>query len=130
MLSLLQNNFVISGLVSLILTAFIVSQDRNKEEKHGVLFYLRCFALNFILILVVLYFKTGDLSLPFANQSGGSLPLNPISSTVSGTSNVSGISNLSTSLKGGYNSTDPGTVLGLQKVDLGVENVNLGKTPF
>ena len=77
MLSLLQNNFVISGLVSLILTAFIVSQDKNKEEKHGVLFYLRCFALNFILILVVLYFKTGDLSLPFANQSGGSLPLNP-----------------------------------------------------
>ena len=69
MLSLLQNNFVISALVSLILTVFIVSQDRNKEDKHGMLFYLRCFALNFILVLVVLYFKTGDLSLPSVQQS-------------------------------------------------------------
>lgn len=120
MLSLLQNNFVISGLVSLILTVFIVSQDRNREEKHGVLFYLRCFALNFVLVLVVLYFKTGDLSLPSVNQSGGSLPLNPTSNTAVNSASVTQPVQL-----GGVNltSSDPGRELGLHRV-------NLGNTPF
>jgi len=120
MLALLQNNFVISGLVSLILTIFIVSQDRNREEKHGMLFYLRCFALNFVLVLVVLYFKTGDLSLPSVNQSGGSLPLNPSSSTVVSSTSVSQPVQL-----GGVNlkSVDPGSELGLHRV-------NLGNSPF
>tara|TARA_A200000159_G_C7241471_1_gene304742 strand:- start:488 stop:850 length:363 start_codon:yes stop_codon:yes gene_type:complete len=120
MLALLQNNFVISGLVSLILTIFIVSQDRNREEKHGMLFYLRCFALNFVLVLVVLYFKTGDLSLPSVNQSGGSLPINPTSSTSSVSLPVT------TSVQSGgvnLNSADPGSELGLHRV-------NLGNTPF
>lgn len=116
MLSLLQNNFVISALVSLILTAFVVSQDRKKEDNHGMLFYLRCFALNFVLVLVVLYFKTGDLSLPSVKQSGGSLPLNPtLTTTTSAVSTPvvqSGGVNLNTC-------SDPGSQLGLSRVDLG-----------
>ena len=114
MLSLLQNNFVISALVSLILTIFIVSQDRNKEDKHGILFYVRCFALNFILVLVVLYFKTGDLSLPSVQQSGGSLPINPTSTTIS--------TPLTTVPTGGLTpniGNDIGSQLGLSRVDLG-----------
>ncbi len=114
MLSLLQNNFVISALVSLILTIFIVSQDRNKEDKHGILFYVRCFALNFILVLVVLYFKTGDLSLPSVQQSGGSLSFNPTSTTIS--------TPLTTVPTGGLTpniGNDIGSQLGLSRVDLG-----------
>ena len=114
MLSLLQNNFVISALVSLILTVFIVSQDRNKEDKHGMLFYLRCFALNFILVLVVLYFKTGDLSLPSVQQSGGSLPFNPTSTTISTPPTTVPASGLSSTI-----GNDIGSQLGLSRVDLG-----------
>ena len=80
MLSLLHNNFVIASVVSLILVGFIVSQNRNKEERPGLVFYMRCFALCFILLIVVLYFKTGDLSLPSMKQScGGYIPFNPTS---------------------------------------------------
>lgn len=117
MLSLLHNNFVISALVSLILVGFIVSQNKNKEEKPGIVFYMRCFALSFILLLVVLYFKTGDLSLPSLQQSGGALPsglpLNPTSTTVT-TPLRSSLSNTS--------GDTIGTQLGLQNVDLGGPN--------
>lgn len=119
MLSLLQNNFVISALVSLILTIFIVSQDRNKEEKHGMLFYLRCFALNFILVLVVLYFKTGDLSLPSVQQSGGSSPFNPTSTTAPITP--------STTVQTGGLTPNIGNDIGSQ---LGLSRVDLGNSPF
>lgn len=85
MLSLLQNNFVIAAVVSIILVGFIVSQNKNREDKPGFVFYVRCFALSFILLLVVLYFKTGDLSLPSMEQTGGAtagkIPFNPISAT-------------------------------------------------
>lgn len=119
MFSLLQNNFVVSALVSLILTFFIVSQDRNKEDKHGILFYLRYFALNFILVLVVLYFKTGDLSLPSLQQTGGS-PFNPTSTTTA-------IPTPSTSIQTGGLSQNVGNDIGSQ---LGLSRVDLGNTPF
>ena len=114
MLSLLQNNFVISALVSLILTVFIVSQDRNKEDKHGMLFYLRCFTLNFTLVLVVLYLKTGDLSLPSVQQSGGSLSLNPTSTTAPVPSTTVQTGGLTPNV-----GNDIGSQLGLSRVDLG-----------
>lgn len=114
MLSLLKNNFVISGIVSLILVGFIASQEKNKNEKHGLLFYIRYFALCYILMLVVLYLKTGDLSLPTsANvQSGGSLNFQPVSTTPSVTSS---------------NSINLGTT---DVSDLGLSRVDLGSTPF
>ena len=117
MLSLLHNNFVVSALVSLILTGFIVSQNKNREEKPGIVFYMRCFALSFILLLVVLYFKTGDLSLPSLPQSGGALPsglpFNPTSTTVT-TPPISSLNNTRVD--------SIGNQLGLQNVDLGGPN--------
>jgi len=114
MLSILHNNFVISAAVSLVIVGFIVSQNKNKEEKPGIVFYMRCFALCFILLLVVLYFKTGDLSLPSLQQSGGSiasgLPLNPTSTT---------ITSPQTQPISIYKTDSIGKQLGLQNVDLG-----------
>jgi len=104
---------VISAAVSLVIVGFIVSQTKNKEDKPGLVFYMRCFALCFILLLVVLYFKTGDLSLPSLQQTGGAvvggLQFNPTST----------ITQSPVSLNMRADSVGSLANLGLQKVDLG-----------
>ena len=124
MLSLLKNNFVISALVSLAVLVYVFLQNRKKEhESYGMLFYLRLFALCFILVLVVLYFKTGDLSVPSMGssmQSGGSL-----GGSLGETKVLSSMSSLSPTVSppSYNNAVDHGADLRLQKV-------NLGHTPF
>jgi hypothetical protein len=78
MFHLLKNNIVISSLVSIAVIVFIYFQNcSNKEQtKHGLVFYVRLFALLFVLLLCVLYFKTGELKLPTLQQGGAPPPLN------------------------------------------------------
>ena len=109
MLHLLSNNFVISLCLGFSVLCFVFFSNRNKEqnEKLGSVFYLRLFAFVFFAVLVVLYVKTKDLSLPSlvskAPQpsymgSGGGISNNPFSSPSS--------------------------------VDLGLENVDIGNPNF
>ena len=116
MLYLLKNNFVISALVSLAILLFIFMQNRSKEEgtNNGVIFYFRLFALSFILVLSVLYFKTGELTVP-SIQTGGSngLPLSPMSSVPCVTSSI-----------------HPSVKMNSPGLDLNLQSVNLGQSPF
>jgi hypothetical protein len=115
MLYLLKNNFVISALVSLAILIFIFMQNRSKEEgnNNGVIFYFRLFALTFILVLSVLYFKTGELTVP-SIQTGGALPLSPMSN---------GTLNMTPNIPPSAKMNSPG-------LDLNLQCVNLGQTPF
>ena len=92
-------------------------QNRSKEEgnNNGVIFYFRLFALTFILILSVLYFKTGELTVP-SIQTGGSSTL-PLSSMSNETLNMTP-------------SIHPSVKMNSPGLDLNLQCVNLGQSPF
>jgi hypothetical protein len=87
MLHYLTNNFILSAILSVLVTIFVYLQKRLEDDKDNknnpknmksnVLFYAKLFIVVYGLALVVLLFKTKDYSLPFklkGKMSGGALP--------------------------------------------------------
>ena len=71
MLSMLENNFILSALVALFIV-FIIYFDSRKKETRTITSYLRYFVLSFLLVLGALFFKTRNFSLPnISLHSGG-----------------------------------------------------------
>lgn len=75
MLHLLENNFILAALVSLVIV-LIIYFDSRKKDTRNISSYLRYFALCFLLVLGTLFFRTRNFSLPTITlpHIGGSNP--------------------------------------------------------
>ena len=63
MLHILENNFILSALVAIVIV-LIIYFDSRKKETRNVSSYLRYFTLSFLLVLGTLFFRTRNFSLP------------------------------------------------------------------
>ena len=78
MLSLIENNYILAAISSLIIVSiFYIDGRKNKERTFST--YVRYFLLSFLLILCILFYKTKNYSLPSMktiNNHGGSINSN------------------------------------------------------
>jgi hypothetical protein len=66
MLKYLENNYVLSLLVSIIVVIFVyVDRKRSNKEKLHLASYGKLLATVFVLVLLALFYKTRNYSLPF-----------------------------------------------------------------
>ena len=63
MLPILENNFILSALVALVIV-LIIYFDSRKKDTRNISSYLRYFVLSFLLVLGTLFFRTRNFSLP------------------------------------------------------------------
>lgn len=74
MLALLQNNYILAAVASLVIVLiFYIDGRKNKERTFST--YFRYYLLTFLLILGILLYKTKNFSLPSMNTAhqGGSI---------------------------------------------------------
>lgn len=66
MLKYLENNYVLSFIVSIIVVIFVyVDRNRSNKEKLHLASYGKLLATVFVLVLLALFYKTRNYSLPF-----------------------------------------------------------------
>ena len=129
MLKYLENNYVLSFLVSILVVVFVYfDRKKTNKEKLHLASYGKLFASVFVLVLLALFYKTKDYSLPYnlkgqcvkAPWSGGG-PTQVVGPTQSFGGPTQSFSNPTTSFSG---PNPVGSGLVIKELNLNEVNIN------